>query len=102
MPAAVSPHRVSARLTRELKVAAYLGVDTHVLKEAGDATEALIEMRTLLQWARNGLEDLFVLLGVCLVDLLSGRDILLEIAYSVLPRLQTLGQKSSSLYVDPK
>ena len=83
-----------------MEVAAYLGVDTHVLKETGDATKALIEMRSFLQWARNGLENLFVLLGVCLVDLLSGRNIFLKISYSVLPCLQTLGQKSSRLYAD--
>lgn len=91
-----------------------LGVDADVLEEAGDAAEGLVEVVTLLEGLRDGLagllgevvvsgergmaylESALVLLCVLAVDLLNGSHVLLEVATSVLPCLQTLSEQAGA------
>lgn len=74
-----------------------LSVGSHVLHQAGDTSQALIEMMTFLKGIGNGLEDLLIFFGMCLLDLLCGADIVLKVADSVLPRSQSLSQELGGL-----
>ena len=47
-------------------------------------------MGALAQWVGDGLEDLLILLGMGLVHLLGGFDVVLEISDGMLPRSQAL------------
>lgn len=75
----------------------YLCVDAHVLEEASHASEVLVEVGSFLEGVGDGLEDLLVLLGVGFVDLLGGRNVILQVADSVFPRLESLGEEAGGL-----
>ena len=89
-----------------------MGIGSHILEEAGHAAEALIKVVTLAEGIGDGLgkggnvgsltvdywrrgkrnsylEGLFILFCLTAVNLLDGRDILLDVATSMLPCLQT-------------
>lgn len=53
-----------------------LGIDSHVLKEASNAAESLIEVMTFLQRMRDRLKNLLILLSVSLVNLFDSADII--------------------------
>lgn len=74
-----------------------LCVDSHVLEEAGNTTQALVEMPALLKRLRDRLENLLILFGVVRVGLLDGGDIVLEVSYGVLPGLESFGEEASGL-----
>lgn len=75
----------------------HLGVASHILKEASDTPEGLVEVRPLSQRLRDCLEDFLILFGVCLVDLFRRTDVLFQVTYCVFPGLQSLGEEARGL-----
>ena len=51
---------------------------------------------------RDRLKNLLILLGVDLVGLLSGRDILFQIAHGMFPGLQSFGEQAGGLHINNK
>lgn len=90
---------LDALLRLEVGVDHGLRVGAQVLEEAGDAAQRLVKVVSLAQRVGDGLEHLFVLLGVAAVDLLHGAHVVLEVADGVLPRLEALGEQAGGLRV---
>jgi hypothetical protein len=98
-----------------------LGVGAHVLEEASNAAEALVEVVTFLEGVVDGLlgtvsscarrklmlspgssylERLLVLLGVVAVDSLHSLHIFLDVTNSMLPCLESLGEQTGGLFTE--
>lgn len=80
-----------------MKGASHLGIASHVFEEAGDTSERLVKVVALSEGLGNRLEDLFVLFGMCLVDLLRRSDVFFQVDHRMLPGLQSLGKQARSL-----
>ena len=74
-----------------------LGIDAHVLKEARNTSKRLVKVLPLSKGLRNGLENLFILLRLRLVNLLDGLNVLLDVDDGVFPGLESLGEEPGSL-----
>lgn len=88
---------LEALLRLEVGVDHGLRVGAHVLEEARQAAQALVKVVALLERVGDGLEHLFVLLGVLAVQLLHGAHVVLEVADGVLPSLEALGEETGGL-----
>lgn len=63
----------------------YLSVGANILKHAGDTADALVKLMALLERVVDGLEDLFVLLDMAVLELLGGLDVVFEVVGRVTP-----------------
>ena len=66
-------------------------------EQTSNTAKGLVEVVTLLQWVADSLEDLLVLFRMLVVHLLRCGNVLLDVAASVLPRLQTLVEQLGGL-----
>lgn len=73
-------------------------VRSNIVEHACYTSKALVEVVPLLEGVRDCLQNLLVLLCVCVLHLLGRSNIVFEISASVLPCLQTLREELGDLF----
>jgi len=75
----------------------HLGINSHILEEAGNAAKTLVEMMAFSQRMRYRLKNLLILFGVGLVYFLHGTDIIFEVYDGMFPCLESFRKQAGCL-----